>query len=113
MRKCRPCIHNFLNFVQKIEMFTTLIMQCGFTIHILSRSKRVRPYIMSSQNWQFLTPSPLSRRHSFVKDEHTHGKKMARKGRTKVIYKGTFISERSLLMQSFIMCLMLVFFLAI
>ena len=33
---------------------------------------------------------------SFVKDEHTCGKKMARKGRTKVIYKGTFISDRSL-----------------
>ena len=29
---------------------------------------------------------------SYVKDEHTFGKKMARKGRTKVIYKGTFIS---------------------
>ena len=48
-----------------------------------------------------------------MKDTHTYGKKMARSGRTKVIYKGTFISERSLLMQSFIMCLMLVFFLAI
>jgi hypothetical protein len=34
---------------------------------------------------------------SFVKDEHTYGKKMARKGRTKVIYKGTFISKQSLL----------------
>ena len=28
---------------------------------------------------------------SFVKDEHTYGKKVARKGRTEVIYKGTFI----------------------
>ena len=34
---------------------------------------------------------------SFVKDKHTYGKKMARKGRTKVIYKGTFISKQSLL----------------
>ena len=33
----------------------------------------------------------------FVKDKHTHGKKMARKGRTKVIYKGTFVSNQSLL----------------
>ena len=32
----------------------------------------------------------------FVKDKHIHGKKMARKGRTKVIYKGTFVSEQSL-----------------
>ena len=31
-----------------------------------------------------------------MKDEHTYGKKMARKGRTKVIYKGTFISKQSL-----------------
>ena len=33
---------------------------------------------------------------SFVKDEHTYGKKMAWKGCTKVIYKGTFILNRSL-----------------
>ena len=33
---------------------------------------------------------------SFVKDEHTYGIKMARKGRTKVIYKGTFVSKQSL-----------------
>ena len=32
-----------------------------------------------------------------MKDEDTHGKKMARKGRTEVIYKGTFVSNRSLL----------------
>ena len=32
----------------------------------------------------------------FVKDEHTYGKEMARKGRKKVIYKGTFISKPSL-----------------
>ena len=31
-----------------------------------------------------------------MKDKHTYGKKIARKGHTKVIYKGTFISERSL-----------------
>ena len=36
---------------------------------------------------------------SFVKDEHTYGKKMARKGRTKVIYKGTFASKQSLNIQ--------------
>ena len=36
---------------------------------------------------------------SFVKDEHTYGKKVARKGRTEVIYKGTFISKQSLLQQ--------------
>ena len=34
---------------------------------------------------------------SFVKDEHTYGKQMARKDRTKVIYKGTFISKQSLI----------------
>ena len=33
---------------------------------------------------------------SFVKDKDTYGKKMARKGRTQVIYKGTFISDHSL-----------------
>ena len=31
-----------------------------------------------------------------MKDEHTYVKKMARKGRTKVIYKETFISKQSL-----------------
>ena len=31
-----------------------------------------------------------------MKDEHTYGEKMARNGRTKVIYKGTFISNQSL-----------------
>ena len=31
-----------------------------------------------------------------MKDKHRHGKKMVRNGRTKVIYKGTFISDRSL-----------------
>ena len=31
-----------------------------------------------------------------MKDEHTYGKKMARNGRTKVIYKGTFVSIQSL-----------------
>ena len=33
-----------------------------------------------------------------VHPNHTYGKKMARKGRTKVIYKGTFISDRSLVL---------------
>ena len=32
-----------------------------------------------------------------MKDEHTYGEKIARYGRTKVIYKGTFISKQSLL----------------
>ena len=32
-----------------------------------------------------------------MNDKHTYGKKMARKGRTKVICKGTFISKQSLL----------------
>ena len=32
-----------------------------------------------------------------MKDEHTYDEKMARKGRTKVIYKGTFISDRFIL----------------
>ena len=31
-----------------------------------------------------------------MKDEHTYGKKMARNGRTKVIYKGTFVSIQTL-----------------
>ena len=31
-----------------------------------------------------------------MKDERTNGKKMASKGRTKVIYKGTFVSKQSL-----------------
>ena len=33
-----------------------------------------------------------------MEDEDTHGKKMARKGRTEVIYKGTFVSKRSLVL---------------
>ena len=33
---------------------------------------------------------------SFVKDECTYGEKMARKYRTKVIYKGAFVSKQSL-----------------
>ena len=32
-----------------------------------------------------------------VKDEHTYGEEMARIGRPKVIYKGTFVSNQSLL----------------
>ena len=32
-----------------------------------------------------------------MKDEHTYGEKMARNGRTKVIYKGTFVSIQTLL----------------
>ena len=32
-----------------------------------------------------------------MKDDHAYGKKMAGKGRTKVIYKGTFISIQTLL----------------
>ena len=32
-----------------------------------------------------------------MKDEHTYGKKMARNGRTMVIYKGTFISIQTLI----------------
>ena len=36
---------------------------------------------------------------SFVKDEHTYFKKMARIGRNTVIYKGTFVSNQSLLEQ--------------
>ena len=31
-----------------------------------------------------------------VKDEHTYGEEMARIGRPKVIYKGTFVSNQSL-----------------
>ena len=31
-----------------------------------------------------------------MKDTHTYGKKMARNGRTKVIYKGTFICKQTL-----------------
>ena len=31
-----------------------------------------------------------------MKDKHTYGEKMARQGRTKVFYKGTFISKQSL-----------------
>ena len=31
-----------------------------------------------------------------MKDEHTNGKKMARNGRNTVIYKGTFVSNHSL-----------------
>jgi hypothetical protein len=38
---------------------------------------------------------------SFVKDAHTYGKKVARKGRTEVIYKGTFISKQSLIILIF------------
>ena len=33
---------------------------------------------------------------SFVKDEYAYGKKVARKGHTEMIYKGTFISKQSL-----------------
>ena len=36
---------------------------------------------------------------SFVKDKHTNGKKLARNGRNTIIYKGTFVSNHSLLSQ--------------
>ena len=32
-----------------------------------------------------------------MEDKHTYGKKMARKGQTKVIYKGTFVCIQTLL----------------
>ena len=35
---------------------------------------------------------------SFVKEEHTYFKKMARIGHNTVIYKGTFVSNQSLCM---------------
>ena len=35
---------------------------------------------------------------SFVKDEHAHGKKMAKKDLKKVIYEGKFISKQSLVL---------------
>ena len=44
----------------------------------------------------FQAPQNDRQNLSFVKDEHTYGKKVARKGRTEVIYKGTFISKQSL-----------------
>ena len=44
----------------------------------------------------FKAPQNDCQNLSFVKDEHTYGKKMARNGCTKVIYKGTFISNQSL-----------------
>ena len=34
-----------------------------------------------------------------MEDKHTYGKKMARKGRTKVIYKGTFVCIQTLCSQ--------------
>ena len=37
-----------------------------------------------------------------MKDKHTNGKTMARKGRTKVIYKGTFISIQTLTSMKFV-----------
>ena len=43
---------------------------------------------------------------SFVKDKHTYGEKMARKGRTKVIYKGTFISKQSIVIKRFFLFLL-------
>ena len=43
-----------------------------------------------------LAPQNDRQNLSFVKDEHTYGKKMARKGRSKVIYKGTFICIQTL-----------------
>ena len=44
-----------------------------------------------------------------MKDEHTYGIKMARKGRSKVIYKGIFVSKRSLILKKlfFFQCLAL------
>ena len=42
------------------------------------------------------TPQNDRQSLSFVKDGHTYGEKVARNGRTKVIYKGTFIFNQSL-----------------
>ena len=39
---------------------------------------------------------------SFVKDKYTYDEKMARKGRTKAIYKVNFISEHTLLLHLFL-----------
>ena len=55
-------------------------------------------YVKTIETHAFLTLNILTigRVLSFVKDEYTYGQKMARKGRTKVIYEGTFISNQSL-----------------
>ena len=45
-----------------------------------------------------------------MEDQHTCGKKMARKGRTEVIYKGTFVSNRSLLQSTVISSYIIVIF---
>ena len=42
------------------------------------------------------TPQNDCKNLSFVKDKHTHGEKMARKGHAKVIYKFSFVSNRSI-----------------
>ena len=42
------------------------------------------------------TPQNDCKNLSFVKDRHTHGEKMARKGHAKVIYKFSFVSNRSI-----------------
>ena len=41
-------------------------------------------------------PQNDCRNLSFVKDNYIYGEKMAKKGRTKAIYKVTFISEHTL-----------------
>ena len=77
--------------------------------------KRKRPFlnkISKKEKWKYLrfcvitfepslyktcqAPQNDRQNLSFVEDKHTYGKKMARKGHTKVIYKGTFISKQSL-----------------
>ena len=45
----------------------------------------------------YLAPQNDRQNLSFVIDKHTYGKKMAITGRTKVIYKGTFIPKQTLL----------------
>ena len=42
-----------------------------------------------------------------MEDKHTYGKKMARKGRTKVIYKGTFVSIQTLQTNEFVFTTMI------
>ena len=63
-------------------------------------------YVVDFDPIKILTCWALQNDHqnlSFVKDEDTYGKKMARIGRTKVIYKGTFISKQSLFHKSFLL----------
>ena len=83
------------------KMVSLLILPFGNPKSARGRHPYLRklfPFVFCAITFQPIIVRPQNDRQklSFVKDEHTYGKKMARKCCTKVIYKGAFVCIQTL-----------------